>query len=1263
MRVSARVLLLVCSLILTTVAAFAQAAGGTITGTVSDPAGAVVPTAKIEVKNVDTGAVYQGGASATGNYVIQVPVGKYELSVTSAGFKKFVRENLVVTVATDVRQDVALEVGANSETVTVNAEAPLLKTESGELSHNVTVDDADNLPVLFLSQGASAFSNTAFGNIRDPLAISQLLPGVVYAQDGGITVNGLPASTEAIRIEGQDATNGMWNQITQVNQSGVDAIQEVSIQTSNFAAEYGQAGGGYFNYTMKSGTNQVHGSSYLYWVNEFMDAGLPFTDAGLTDSTKTGQHVRNAERRFDFGGTVGGPIDIPKVYNGKDKSFFFFNFERYQETKSFTPQETVPTAAYRNGNFQGAQFPFGPFPVALSSCGFFCGPPTLDALGRPMFYDEIYDPTTTRTLPSGAIVRDPYPNAQIPQTSFNNVAKAIQNLIPMPNAPGALNNYNLGSYADYQHTTNWSFKLDHSFSSTIKISGYLSHILTFNPNSNGIPGPVEQPSATNNRSTTVRINYDQTIRPTLLLHLGIGYLYTYVPSDVANYNENSLGLTGYPVSNYFPNMTGLTDFFTGGVSLAAGPFGGGVIGPAGFLQDVWDEKPTGNAYLTWVKGNHTYKFGGETMVEGFPDKGVNRANGNFGFSATETGNPNEQAVGLNATTGTTGFGYASFLLGSVDNLNINPPTQSKLGFHSFGFYAQDSWKVTRKLTLDYGLRYDFQTYLKEQYGRMPNTVFNVTNPETGNPGATLFEGYGGGRCNCQFSHNYPYGFGPRLGVAYQIAPKTVLRGGAALQYAQAPNNAFLSYNDTVFYAVSGPSYGLPFMTLGPNPYAPGNPFGNAPLKYPNFNEGIFPVPTGNTLPPDSPFINIDRSSRPGRIFNWSVGLQREITPNLVAEATYVGNRGAWFTAPELDATDYNALQPSDLARWGLNINNAVDRNMLLEPINSPDVIARFPFLANPNNVYKGFPASQPLNQVIRLAPEFLGVPPFLGPPLGDTWYDSLQVKITKRFSHGLSIQGNYTYAKNEVLGTSAATQYFTPGTPLINDVYNRGLNKQLAQNTTPSLLVISGMYVTPRVGSNKLVKNASGGWQIATLLRYQNGALIQTPPSTNNLLTELDRGPSNNPALWGGGYTFWNPVQGQSCLSVDPNKKGFDPTATLALNPAAWTDAAPGQFGTGAPFYNNCRWQRQPTENMSFGRNFRIKERANLQFRIEFQNVFNRLFYSAPSVGGFTAANPTTAAVHGNPNNGLSGGYGFVPYINGVGDFPRSGQAVIRLTF
>ncbi len=260
-----RVRAIVIYLFIFALAAFAQSTG-TITGTIEDPAGAVVPGAPVEVKNMDTGQVYKGGASSTGNFVIPVPVGKYELSVTVTGFKKYVRQNLEVLTSSDTRQDVNLTVGNAADTVTVNESAPLLKTESAEISHTVTSHDADDLPVLTIG-GLGGFAG-----LRDPMQMSILLPGVSYTTDTVLRVNGIPSGTEAIRIEGQDASNNMFNGQTFVTQAGVDAIQEVSIQTSNFAAEYGQAAGGFFNFTMKSGTNQYHGSVYDYMRNEAMNS-------------------------------------------------------------------------------------------------------------------------------------------------------------------------------------------------------------------------------------------------------------------------------------------------------------------------------------------------------------------------------------------------------------------------------------------------------------------------------------------------------------------------------------------------------------------------------------------------------------------------------------------------------------------------------------------------------------------------------------------------------------------------------------------------------------------------------------------------------------------------------------------------------------------------------------------------------------------------------------------------------------------------------
>src|SRR5215467_11601117 len=263
--------LIACGLVLAN-AILAQSDRGTITGTVSDPAGAVVAAAPVQIKNVETGAVYQAGTSATGNYTLaQLPAGQYELSVSVPGFKNFVRKSITVNVAETYRVDVVLEVGSNTESVTVTEAAPLLKTESGELSHTVTTNTLNNLPVLSIGSSASA------SGIRNPYAVVQLLPGSNYATDASIRINGNPTNSQAMRIDGQDATNG-WYSTQSQTQASMDSIQEFAIQTSNYSAEFGLAGGGVFNLTMKSGTNQLHGTAYDYVVNEFLNAGQTFTD-------------------------------------------------------------------------------------------------------------------------------------------------------------------------------------------------------------------------------------------------------------------------------------------------------------------------------------------------------------------------------------------------------------------------------------------------------------------------------------------------------------------------------------------------------------------------------------------------------------------------------------------------------------------------------------------------------------------------------------------------------------------------------------------------------------------------------------------------------------------------------------------------------------------------------------------------------------------------------------------------------------------------
>ncbi len=1235
---------------------FAQSDRGTITGTVSDPAGAVIPAAPVEAKSVDTGSVYPVATSSTGNYTIPaLPPGIYSITATVAGFKKMIRTGIQVDVATTVRVDLSLEVGTNTESVTVSTDAPLLKTESGELSHQITYERADSLPLLTIG------GNGGLGNVRNPLQVVNLIPGAAFANDSTLRVNGMPSSSQTIRIEGQDATNGFWRQQNQISQTATDAIQEVAVQTSNFAAEYGQAGGGYFNYTMKSGTNQYHGSAFNYMQNDALNAGLPFTDAGLTNSLKDGQHVRNSSRRFDFGGTFGGPVRIPKLYDGHEKTFFFFSFEQFRsKTLTVNSQTTVPTDAFRNGDFS----------AALNPQLLLAGVPATDPLGRPILGNEIFDPNTQRTV-NGLVVRDPFPNNVIPKTSLDPTALKMQSLFPTSTTTSAVNNYFIPSYFNFMHTTIPSLKIDHNLTPTIKISGFYSANRQTGPAANGFLQAFTSAEPTDILSQTSRVSYDQSITPTLLMHFGAGLLETSQSNLPPAYDQSQLFGSQKFYVNQFPNLAGISDATKGGFLPAVG------VGFGATIQK--DTKPTFNTNFTWVHGNHTYKFGGEAIFEGLPIQNTTRANGQFGFAQAETAQP--FATQNTYSNGATGFGYASFLLGNYDSLTVSQLTSSRLGNHSFGLYAQDTWKVSRKLTLDYGLRWDFATLLNEEHGRMQDAAFNTINPTIGRMGTVIY----GATCNCSLNNNYPFAFGPRLGLAYKLNDKTVLRAGTAISYGTSPNNAFLTYSVPDFYTYGAQApVGVPAGQLKfGNPFAPGNPFGNAPIIWPDFSPH-YPVQTSPGFAPfQSPFISIDRNAgRLPRIFQWSIGIQREVFRNTVVDIAYVGNRGVWWTAPELSGTAYNALTPAMVQAAGLNPTSASDLNLLTTPVNSPLVQARFPNLRVTTlpsglqvvpSVYSSFPATQSLGQALRPYPQWNGVPPFLGPPLGQTWYDSLQMKVTKRYSHGLDAQYAFTYQKELANGANSDTSYLTPNPPLINDVFNINQNKQISGFSRPLVSIISVNYRTPGFSAtNKglhVVSYVAKDWVIGAVLRYQSGALIRVPASNNNFLPELQRGPSNNPAVWGGGNTFQNYNAGQPFFLKDPNCHCFDPTTTLVLNPAAWSDVGPGQFGATAPYIDGYRWQRQPSENVSLGRLFPLAKegRINLNVRMEFQNIFNRTFLTAPSLTAVT--NPQGLTQHTNPYpNGtagaLSGGFGYVSTTNGgLSALPRTAQLVARLQF
>jgi hypothetical protein len=437
--------------------ASAQTANGTITGNILDQTGAVVANAPVEVKNTDTGIVYRSVSTATGNYTAtQLPVGRYEISVTVQGFKKYSRQGLDLTAAQIMRIDVPLEIGSTGEVLTINAEASLLKTESSDVTHNITIDNMTNLPILGIGG-----NNTGSSGIRNPYNSTVMIPGVRYVVNNTMVVNGANSNSESVRIEGQDATNHTLNAFSlQQEQPSADSIQEVAIQTSNYAAEFGTAGGGVFNITMKSGTNQFHGSAYDYFVNEFLFAGYPYSNDG------SGHKLLPRQRRNDYGGSMGGPIYIPKVYDGRNKTFFFYNWEEYIENQQLSPSQTLPVDAYRNGDFSAIS-PNG----TCSLCAQLGIPTTAlaskDALGRSIFANTIYDPSTRAiNAANGQGYANVFVGNKIPVTSFDPTTKKILNLIPAAANQSLLTANTSGSQTGKRTTAIPSLKVDQSISST-----------------------------------------------------------------------------------------------------------------------------------------------------------------------------------------------------------------------------------------------------------------------------------------------------------------------------------------------------------------------------------------------------------------------------------------------------------------------------------------------------------------------------------------------------------------------------------------------------------------------------------------------------------------------------------------------------------------------------------------------------------------------------------------------------------------------------
>jgi hypothetical protein len=1222
---------LVLCLCVSSIALFGQAGTGALSGMVTDPAGAVIANAAVEVRNTETNAPYPTVTTDTGAYTVpRLPPGPYSLTVSAPGFKKLVRSGLTIDAGQTLPLDVALEVGASTESVTVSAEGTLLKTETGDMAHNITLSQLDELPVLGIGT-ANAGSN----GIRNPYNAVVFLPGVSYFANFSMIVNGAPTNTAAYRIEGLDNTNHTVAFAIMQNMPNADAIQEMAIQTSNYAPEFGQAGGGLFNISMKSGTNQFHGTGFEYFVNEALNAGLPFS------YTPEGGKYRPTSRRNDWGGTFGGPVLLPKIYNGKDKTFFFFSYERYKEDQALTfPLDTMPTLKYRAGDFSAISPNGGAnFNAAL---GVPAGPIATDAAGNPVYANEIFDPAS-RTTVNGAGVASPFTNNIVPEARFSPFAKAVQSLLPNPTNGNLVNNYsgyNLGE----RITDIPSIKVDQIIGSKQRLAFYYHHtntaaqFTTPNGNADGLPDlltgargsiPIGGP--------TWRLNYDYSVTPTLLAHAGVGYSMIYFYDD-GPYTEGGktvdclamLKLAGCQGSFNFPTI------IAGNVTAPISLGGMQQLGNALAHTHTHTERPSANANVTWVKGNHTYKLGAEAWWQAqitAPPTGVGlnfAALTNAGLANQSLGtvsNPGATGVpaALTTSTYTAGFPYANFLLGDVTQVTQYAPVDARMFKTQWALFLQDSWKLTRRLTVDYGVRWDYATAAHEEHGRSANFGY-VPNPAAGGHiGAAIFES----TCHCTFVQNYPYALGPRLGIAYQINAKTVFRGGWGFAYGFPPD---INLQNT------GQLTNAP---TGINAFASiDNPATMPQPVWPNFSPGQTPLP-GATSSTFLGFLD-PGAARPPRQNQWSIGLQREITSNFVIEASYVGNRGVWWSgSTTVGPLGYlNQVSPQAFAAFGLSpYTNAADNLLVGSSIGSAGVISRVGTISP----YPGYATTNTLLNALRPFPQFSTIA-VQNSPTGRTFYDSLQAKVTKRLSHGLQVNSTFTWSKAMV---GIRPNLFVPS------------DKSLQPTDQPFLLNATILYTTQKWFTNRLAATITKDWSLVGSEQWGSGLPLTPPAATNTNFI-------------GGSEQFR--VSGQPLYLKNLNCGCINPYTDVVLNPAAWANPANGTFGpaTGT-LYGDFRSARRPIENASLGRTFRFKERMSLQIRAEFTNIFNRTQIGNPSTsapqakpspnaaGQYTSGFGTINLVVPGPNQQPSQTLNAV--VGQLYTLPRSGTLIARFSF
>jgi Carboxypeptidase regulatory-like domain len=1137
---------------------------GKLTGTATDASDAAVRKAIVTLTEQSTNTVYKSSTTDQGLYTFSdVSPGTYNVSVIAPTFKQYSQDGVTIAVGQTVTVNAKLDIGSANEVVTVNSDASQLQTETSDIGTSISPKLLEDLPLSF------------GGTVRDPLQFVSLTPG--YAGNvtnsptappsGGFKINGGQQDGVQIILDGANL-NLISANMQQNYGVSVEAISEFKVESNTFNAEYGKASGGLVNLVTKSGTNRIHGSVYDLLKNRDLDANNWVSNFNGT--------TRPIDTQNDFGGIVSGPVVIPKLYNGRDKTFFLFNYEGFRFNTGGVSLLSAPTTAMAGGDFSSLLNPI-----------------TVDGQNFPAHI--LYDYRTCTGTNQGKTCTA-FPGNKIDASLEDPIFKAASAVLPL--STGTSPYFNTVVTSENPVSANlWEVKIDQNIGSKVKIAGSYDYDSRPNTVLSSL-GPLET-SATNQQTHYVRLSFDYVITPNLLNHLNYGFTRRFRQEDsgIGGRGGNwptKLGLKGvgdevFPIFNYnYPNGTNV---------------------PSDGANEFADNASQVDEQVSWQHGRHSFRFGGQYRPGQFNIRILTGTSGQFNFNSGPTSTPSDT---------NSGFGYASFFLGATSNAFIALP--EKLGWRSkyIAGFVTDDWKVTPKLTANLGLRYELTLPTVEAHDQLSYFDANIPNPGAGNLlGAYAFAGDGPGRTGQRTPQTtFRKSIGPRLGFAYAVHPETVIRAAYGIYFNNLSVGGFAE-NDSQGFAgnytyPSSPSPQTPTVVLSQITQYPGN---QPPFINPTAQNGATPTAI------------LSKVARPGTIQNWTLDIQQQLPGKVLLDIGYVGAHGDHLQA---FMHDPNQGLPANQSRGACLEVNITDQA-------SNPVCAGQPIVAAP---FAGF--SGTVSQALRPYPQYSNFnvdSATMADPFGDYTFNALQIQVTKRISHGLTLLANYSWSKNI---TNADSEYPEQaewegnGTSGALNTYNLKVEKSVSAFDTPQRAVFSYTYELPFgrdkpfLNQNRVANVLAGGWQIAAVQTYQSGTpLAVTSPNWDSGIF------AGNLC---GGCSRPNVVAG---VNQNALQGSFVYGQSRRLNPAAFTIAPNFTFGD-APRALGIRELATLNEDANVSKKIPLgTERLQAVFRMEFFDVLNR--------HRFTGFNTSV----GQP------GFGLASSATG----PRNMQANLRITF